>query len=271
MARKITIFLIFVFLLGGCSSPTAIIQTQEPSSQSPTVTLTSVPSVVTTANAANTTSYPTDTVVPPSPTLINTITPNPTTPSADQGGQSYCDLLTDRYQTPKGFKTYCDTDYDFAFDYPHNWEVTFITGSSDSPGSPAQLVRKAQRFSAPDGSNFVRLDTYRLGSTALSNKIEAFFGYDERKFPKKDYPSLKIGGERAYVSINRWVQDISAVYLFFKHGEYYTIMELKAPSPSALDLNWKIAASLQVPGTSPQDNKIPDELIQDSYSLTGSR
>jgi hypothetical protein len=177
----------------------------------------------------------------------------------------------DRYQPPKGFKTYCDADYGFAFNYPEDWITTFITGSSDSPGSPVQWVRKAQRFSAPGGSDYVRADTFRLGVNGLSNKVEAFNGYDERELPEKSYPSLKIGGRTAYAIINRWVQDFSAVSLFFQHGEYYTILELKAPSPSALDLNWKIAASIQVPGASPQDNLIPEELIKDSYTLTGSK
>lgn len=258
------ILLLVLILLVSCQNKPVV----KPSPQPPTAISPSVPSAMTTADA--TTPHPTDTAAPLSLIPTGTITPSQTSLPTDQLGQSYCVLLTEQYQTPEGFKTYCDADYDFAFDYPQNWEITFIAGSSDSPGSPLQLIRKAQRFSAPNISNFVRADTYRLGSIGLSDKFQTFWGYDEREFPEKDYPSLKIGGHRAYVSINRFVQDISAVYLFFQHGDYYTIMELKAPSPSALDLNWKIAASIQVPGISPQDNVIPEELVKDSHSLTGS-
>jgi hypothetical protein len=204
--------------------------------------------------------YPEHTLLPSAEETLATLRPTV------QPAPSYCELLAKDYQPPEGFTTYCDPDYDFAFDYPADWDTTLVAQSPDRPDAP-QLVRRAQRFSAPDMSNFVRTDTFRL-VIPLPDKVKVFWGYAGSEFPEKEYPDLKIGGQRAYATINRWQQDISAVYLFFQHAEYYTIIELKAPSRAALDFNWKIAASIQVPGVSPQDNQIPAELISDSYTLT---
>jgi uncharacterized delta-60 repeat protein len=44
-------------------------------------------------------------------------------------------------------------------------------------------------------------------------------------------------------------------------------MELPAYSQESLEINWKIARSIQVPGSTPQDNVIPQEFISDSYTL----
>jgi hypothetical protein len=190
----------------------------------------------------------------------------------DQPKRSYCDLLEKRYRPPEGFTTYCDPNYSFAFDYPAGWTTTLMAASPDTPGAPPLTVRRAVLFSAPNGSDFVRTDTYHLYSPAnLAGRADTLFPNAQSEYPMKDYPSFKIGGRRAYARIYRWVQDISAVYLFFQHGDSYTIMELKAPSPSALNLNWKIAASIQVPGAYRQDNQIPPELINDSYTLIGGK
>jgi hypothetical protein len=102
---------------------------------------------------------------------------------------------------------------------------------------------------------------------SLSERVKNYFSYSEREVANKDYPSLTIGGHRAYAIINRWVQDISAVTLFFQHGPHYTAIELKAPSLSMLDSNWNIARTLQVPGFAPSQNIFPEDLIEDSHQL----
>jgi hypothetical protein len=196
-----------------------------------------------------------------------TITPGPTLTPTDQLIQSFCGLLKGHYQPPEGFQTYCDADYGFAFDYPSTWRITNVSGSSDAPGTSTQLVRRAQRFEEYDMSNYIRVDTYRMeaGST-LAKQVERFWSYPSREISDQPY-DVRVGGRPAAAILNRWQHDYSAVYLFFQHGDFYSIMELKAISHTGLDTNWQIAASIQIPGTSPQDNEIPEDLIEDSYRL----
>ncbi len=91
--------------------------------------------------------------------------------------------------------------------------------------------------------------------------------YDDREFPDKSYTALDLGGHTAYVILNCWQQDYSSVMLFFQHGDYYTILEIKAISQDGLDTNWQIARSLQTTGSTPDKNVIPQEFIDDSYQL----
>jgi Tol biopolymer transport system component len=57
------------------------------------------------------------------------------------------------------------------------------------------------------------------------------------------------------------------VYLFFEHGDYYTVMEIKAIDRAGLDQNWAIARTIQIHGATADTNIIPAELIEDSYAL----
>ena len=181
---------------------------------------------------------------------------------------SYCEDLTKSYQPPDGIQTYCDPDFLFAFDYPAGWKIDLYIASPDTEASSPLWIRKGQMFSTPDLSNYIRVDTYHLyENTSLSERVKNYFSYPQREFANKDYPSLTIGGHSAYVIINRWVQDISAVTLFFQSGPYYTAIELKAPSLSSLAANWNIARSLQVPGFAPSQNSFPEDLIADSHQL----
>lgn len=117
-------------------------------------------------------------------------------------------------------------------------------------------------------SNYIRTDTYRLDATTnLQQRMQLYSGYDEREFPEKEYPTLMVGGKRAYAFIMRWAQDYPAVYLFFEHHDYYTLMELKAINRAGLDQNWEIARTIQIPGATADTNVIPAELIEDSYVL----
>ncbi|HVN56462.1 MAG TPA: WD40 repeat domain-containing protein [Anaerolineaceae bacterium] len=200
----------------------------------------------------------------PSPARTSSPEMSPTVQTA----QAYCDQLAQRYQPPAGFTTFCDDQFSFAFDVPADWQSIVLASAPDRT-APLNKVRMARRFYNQDSSNSVRFDTYRLppGDATLAGMAEGFFSYPERENPGREYPALRIGGQPAYAILNRWHQDISAVYLFFRHGEYYTVMEIKAPDLPGLELNWNIARSLQVPGASPGDNRIPDELIADSRKL----
>ena len=181
--------------------------------------------------------------------------------------ETFCARVEQNHQPAPGFRTYCDVDYSFALDIPQDWAVQLISSAPDET-TGANTVRKAMRFEEDSMSNFVRTDTYRLyASMNLEQRMRRFFSYDEREFPDKDYPSLMIGGKPAYAILNRWEQDISAVYLFFEHGETFTVLELKAPTRAALYLNWEIARSIQVPSMGIAQNNIPADLIEDSYSL----
>ncbi|HWR66878.1 MAG TPA: hypothetical protein VN364_12240 [Bellilinea sp.] len=182
-------------------------------------------------------------------------------------GQAYCQQVESEPRMIDGYLSYCDTDYSFAFDYPADWNIRWISSVPDATAAPLAL-RKALRFEEPDPGNYIRTDTYRLyASMTLEQRMRRFTGYEDREFPDKDYSSLMVGGKRAYALIMRWVQDYPAVYLFFEHGDYFTVMELKAIDRASLDLNWEIAKTIQIPGATSDTNVIPTELIQDSYAL----
>jgi len=179
----------------------------------------------------------------------------------------YCDQVTQNHSPAADLTTYCDTDYSFAFDYPADWNIRLISSAPDATAAPLAL-RKALRFEKPDMSNYIRTDTYRLyASMTLEQRMRRFSGYNQREFQDKDYSSLMVGGKRAYALIMRWAQDYPAVYLFFEHADYFTVMELKAIDRASLDLNWEIARTIQIPGATSDTNVIPTEVIQDSYAL----
>ncbi len=210
---------------------------------------------------------------PASPSVIPPATQAPiqtllSTQSKGQSTADYCMQIQSTYQPAQGFQTYCDKDYGFAFDYPLGWDITWVGGSSDNPLSSPAYVRKSQRFGIPDLSNYIRVDTYRAaGSLTFSERVENSIFYIDRAYPDKDYPTLRLGGKAAYAILNCWQQDYSSVMLFFQHGQYYSIMELKAITRGGLDTNWQIARSLQTPGAPADKNVIPQELIDDSYQL----
>lgn len=74
MIHKSAILLVFVFFLAGCASPTAIIQNQQPSSQSPTATLALVPDVAATAISTATPS-PAEVLPTHTEVIVSTKTP----------------------------------------------------------------------------------------------------------------------------------------------------------------------------------------------------
>ena len=193
--------------------------------------------------------------------LIPTIDPKTTQPA-------YCDQLAETYQPAEGYQTYCDADYLFAFDYPEGWTYQIYAGSPDDVSSSPLWIRRGQVFKAADFLNFIRVDTYHLfDSMSLPERVQRYWSYADRESANKAYPTFTLGGRQAYAIINRYVQDTSAVSLFFQHSEYYTVLELKAIDRSGLDTNWAIARSLQVPGVTPEENVIPQDLIEDSYKL----
>jgi hypothetical protein len=199
----------------------------------------------------------------PSQTSIE-ILANTSTPT--QSATGYCEKLLENYHPADGYRTYCDKDYGFAFDYPEGWRITFVGGSPDT-SNPIEVL-KAQRFEATDMSNYIRVDTFRNSDNkSLLNQVQSFYFYNDREFPNNDYPSLTLGGQRAYPIMNCWQQDYSAVYLFFQHGQFYTIMELKAISWDGIGVNRGIANSLQTPGSTPDKNVIPQEFIVNSNKL----
>jgi uncharacterized delta-60 repeat protein len=189
-----------------------------------------------------------------SDTEIQTASPTLTPPVIED---TYCQQLVDSYQPSAGFQLYCDEDYYFAFEYPNEWRIELVSKSMNS---------KIQRFYNPNQTNFIRVDSWRSLAPLLSVVDQHHF-YEVREFPEKVYPPMMIGGETAYGFMNAWEQSISGVLLFFQHGETYSIMELPAYSQESLEINWKIARSIQVPGSTPQDNVIPQEFISDSYTL----
>lgn len=237
------------WLLTACTTSASMTPQIPSETQKARATLTQIPSQAITT--------------PPTLTAIPTsiLTSIPT-----QSASDYCEQLAENYQPLPGYKTYCYIDYGFAFDYPEGWRITFI-GGSPKPNNPIEVL-KAQRFEATDMSNYIRVDTFRNSDNkSLLNQAQSFFSYNDREFPNNDYPSLTLGGQRAYAIMNCWQQDYSAVYLFFQHGQFYTIMELKAISWDGIGVNRGIAYSLQTPDSAPDKNVMPHEFIVNSNKL----
>ncbi|MBE0410477.1 MAG: hypothetical protein IBX69_12170 [Anaerolineales bacterium] len=203
-------------------------------------------------------------VVQPTLTPQASVTPSATleptparTPTPEEVVLTYCQQLLESYQPAAGMQMYCDENFDFAFEYPQDWRI-----------EPVQRTARStiQRFISPDRTNFIRVDTFR-SIAPLEEEVESFYFYEGRLFPEKDYQPMVIGGEAAYGFANLWVQYISGVVIFFEHANGYSVMELPAYSEEALDVTWQIASSIQVPGTTPEENIISDELVADSYLL----
>ena len=196
---------------------------------------------------------------PPTTALTNTPT---------QTASEFCEQILVNYQPADGFQTYCDSNYGFAIDYPNNW-IKHIGSQSPDIASLPSAVRRVMIFEVDDMSNFIRTNTYHIyGSLTLQERVEYSLGYNDRAFPGKSYPSLVLGGHKAYAMMECWQQDYgSSVNLYFQHGQYYTIMEVMDLNRIGLDTNWQIALSIQTPGYTPDKNVIPHELIDDSYKL----
>lgn len=201
----------------------------------------------------------------PSPT--STTTPEGTLTPAQTTSEEYCAQLLANYHPAKDYQTYCDVDYGFAFDYPSSWQnvMALKAPGSSLPSTP----RKVMIFhTEEDMSNFIYTYTYNLDNgRTLQERVENSLGYNDRAFPDKTYPSLVLGGHKAYAWMECSPQAYNSVYLYFQHGQNYTVMYVKEIDRSGLDTNWQIARSIQTPGYSPEKNVIPQDLVDDSYKL----
>jgi hypothetical protein len=222
-------------------------------------------SIQTLTSVATSTQSPSQTFSPkPTQAVIQTST---TASTPTQTASAYCKQILVNYQPADGFQTYCDSNYGFAIDYPNNW-IKHIGSQSPDIASLPSAVRRVMIFEVDDMSNFIRTNTYHIyGSLTLQERVEYSLGYNDRAFPDKSYPSLVLGGHKAYVMMECGNQVYSSVKIYFQHGQYYTIMELMAINRIGLDTNWQIARSLQTPGSPPDKNVIPQELTDDSYQL----
>jgi hypothetical protein len=250
LINKRTFFLILAMLLAACRPISTTIQPiPSPSLVSPSAAI-----------------YSSLQKTIPQPCLTPAAMPEKTmTPT--QPASEYCEHLLANYHPAYGYETYCDTQYGFALDYPNNWTKTTLDQSPDIASLPS-AVRKVMLFHTEDMSNFIRTNTYHIyGILTLRERMEYSLGYNDRAFPDKTYPSLVLGGHRAYAIMECNPQAYNSVNLYFQHGQYYTVMDVKEINRSGLDTNWQIARSIQTPGYTPENNVIPQELIDDSYQL----
>lgn len=190
-------------------------------------------------------------------TPINTTIPG--------NGLSFCEQLSKDYKPGEDFKNYCDKKFDFALDYPSGWEIDRLE-ENDVTTNPL-AYRQSLVFHDPDYNNFIRVYTWLMPESLNLDEVQQqHWAYASREF-KRDYSSMQIAGKPAYGFINRYRQDFSGIMLFFEHGNFYTTIELKITTHKDLEANWQIAQSIQTPVTSPKDNVLSDELIEDSYRL----
>lgn len=248
MKRKIYL-LVWVILLSACSAAEMTPGiTPEPVSPSPSEAVTS--------RSTHTASLPTNAHLP-DPTRTATPTPEP----------SYCALLRERYHPQDGYRNYCDAKYGFALDYPNTYTIGDHTTFPDAPNIDSQSPLRMVRFFSQGLTNYLRVETYAMpaGST-LEKQVEKYWSYPAREVTDKPY-DIRIGGQPAIAILNTWHQDYSEVNLFFQHGKYYSVVGVKAISEIGLETNWQMVSSIQVTGVQGHDNKIPDDLIEDSYRL----
>ncbi len=204
----------------------------------------------------------------PSPT--SKATPEITMTPTQTASEYYCEQLLANYHPAEGFQNYCDTRFGFAFDYPDSWtNVVSAQWPDNSLYVPPTTARKMMVFHTDeDMSNFIYIRTYNIyDSTTFQERVEDSLGYNDRAFPDKSYPTLVLGGYRAYVWMECSPQAYNSVHLYFQHGQYYTDVEVKEIDRIGLDTNWQIAKSIQTPGYPPEKNVIPKDLIDDSYKL----
>lgn len=213
-----------------------------------------------------------DAVLLPSPTADTTrIPPTPLPPRATTSpmptGILYCDNLFENYTPAEGYKLYCDRQYEYAFEYPLGWEVEGLDRPTPDPTAFPEAYSQVLQFFQNNYANQIYINTGIMPEgSSLLDMVQNQRAYEDRAF-KKDYSPTRIGGKMAYGFVNRHVQDYNGVTLFFEHGKHYTVMYMKIITRAGLDVDWEIARSIQVPGTSPVDNVISDELIKDSYRL----
>jgi len=180
---------------------------------------------------------------------------------------SYCEGLFKNHVPAGGFKLYCDDLYEYAFAYPLGWEVEGLNRPTPDPTMHPGAYPQVLTFFEEQYNNQVYIFTAAIPEgMSLKEIAEKDHAYEDREF-KKDYAPMSIGGKPAYGFVNRHVQDYSGATLFFEHGKYYTLMYMKIITRAGLDVNWQIAHSIQTPDTTPADNIISDEFVQDSYIL----
>lgn len=217
-------------------------------------------------------SIPTTSIAPETPTATYSPTETPAivmptvTATATAIKQLYCDYLSIAYAPQDGFETYCDQRYEFAIDYPATWkqsiEVAYPWGM-DNPDSRDETIR----FSNIEGAgSVIELRTYRL-SKPLKAVIEQSWAFPERAFDPFEYPRMVIGGRDAYALMNQSVQDVNFIQAFIEIEEYYAIIRLSINTRAGLDAYWEMLRSIQAQGMGLAENAIPDEIINDSYTL----
>jgi hypothetical protein len=206
-------------------------------------------------------------------TLIDTLdlyqeTPLPTNDTSQApANQTYCESLAGSWLPADGFRLYCDDRYQFAFEYPLDWQIDNLGRATPDPTAHPDAYLQVLNFHSPNYNHQIYVYTGRLlKGASLKEIVENHDAYPDREY-KGYYPPMRIGGKPAYGFVNRHVQDYSGVSLFFEHGDTYTLFYMKIINRSSLDLEWQIARSIQTPDGSPDGNVMPKEIIEDSYRL----
>ncbi|TLN23530.1 WD40 repeat domain-containing protein, partial [bacterium] len=175
----------------------------------------------------------------------------------------YCAELAGSYQAPQGFATFCDSDFDFAFDYPQAWGGLLKVESQqlDPVETNLPVSLKSRTFSTTDGTVLLNGDTFFRSAGEVVNH---YWSYPQSVYETSGYGEMLLGGKPAYAIFNPSSCDgcSASVDLNFQHGEYFTVMSFTISDDTDLETFWQIVRSIQVPGKTPRDNRIPDALVQ---------
>lgn len=180
----------------------------------------------------------------------------------------YCAQLARSYQAPQGFVTFCDPDFNFAFDYPQAWGGLLKVESQQlDPVETTLLVTlKSRTFSTPDATVLLNSDTFFRSAGEIVNH---YWSYSQDVQESSGYGEMLLAGKPAYAILNPNPCDVcsASVDVQFQHGDFFTVMSSEISGFEDLETFWQIIRSIQAPGKTPHDNSIPDALVQDTNTL----
>lgn len=180
----------------------------------------------------------------------------------------YCTQLLLAYQPMQGYTTYCDPYFELAFDYPHKWSLSPISGTQHIPASLAEDMLSVISINDTSDRNTIEFIVYTL---SYGKKLEELFeSHCENNLSEQGglvCARATIGDQPAYALLNSSIEGVIMVDILFQRGETIIFLELKRKTLTGMESLWQVARTIQMPETTPSDNIFPEELVEDSLNL----
>lgn len=262
-SRTVSISVILIvgtWILLGC------IGTQDRGTSTPKGTLIPSSSIAATSLPTNTSTTIIVRTATSTTTTVPTVTP---TPEPTNTPLPYCTELAEEYTPPEGYQLFCDSKFEHALVFPLDWETKVEESSPYNLKNPLQIL-KGQDFYNYDVSNDIRLETWQNAQALpdLAERQMNIMGCKDQCFTSP----IRLGGKTGYVLIVPSLpQSYDVLFTFFKQGDYYfSQLVLMINTKAGLDVYWQMIQSLQFLRTTPADNEIPVEVINESYRHVGN-